>query len=134
MLQPDGSLGPYAEAWQDMFARGLKSTTVEAVDRWAAVRAAADEIGPYITEREWLLGHIDTFARCNRSADPQLPTRERALVIDVVLESPFTPVIDPTGPVIAWDGASAEERRVWLAEQATGVLLRWYRHIRQIHR
>ncbi|MEU1355378.1 hypothetical protein ABZ410_15965 [Streptomyces cinnamoneus] len=134
MLQPDGSLGPYAEAWQDMFARCLKSTTVEAVDRWAAVRAAAEEIGPYISEPDWLLGRIDTFARGNRSADPQLPAHERALVIEVVLESAFTPLVDPTGTPIAWGDASAEERRAWLDEQPTGVLLRWYRHIRQIHR
>ncbi|MGA5134971.1 hypothetical protein ACPCTO_34830 [Streptomyces olivoreticuli] len=132
MLQPDGSLGPYAEAWQDMFARCLKSTTVEAVDRRAAICAAAEEIGPYVTERDWLLGRIDTFARRNRSANPQLPIHERVLVIDVVLEAAFTPVIDPTGPVIVWDDASAEERRAWLDEQPTGILLRWYRHVRPL--
>ncbi|GHG80718.1 hypothetical protein [Streptomyces griseocarneus] len=132
MLQPDGSLGPYAEAWQDMFARRLTPTTVEAVDRWAAVRAAAEEIGPYISERDWMLSRIDIFA-LNRSADPHLPIRERALVVDVVLESAFTPVVDPTGAPIVWEDASAEERRAWLDDQPTGVLLRWYRHIRQIH-
>ncbi|MGC5042418.1 hypothetical protein ACLQ16_03775 [Streptomyces albidoflavus] len=133
-LQPDGSLGPYAKAWQDMFARCLKSTTVEAVDRWSAVEAAAEEIGPYMSEREWLLSRIDHYARHNRSANPQLPIHERALVIDIVLESAFTPMVDPTGPAIVWEDATAGERRAWLDEQPTGVLLRWYRHIRQIRR
>ncbi|RLU79921.1 hypothetical protein CTZ27_35810 [Streptomyces griseocarneus] len=134
MFHPGGAPDPYAGVWQDMFARCLKATTVEAVDESAAVRAAAEEIGPYMTERDWLLGLIDTFARGNRSSDPRLPIRERALVIEVVLESAFTPAVDPTGPAIVWDDASAQERHAWLDEQPTGVLLRWYRHIRQIHR
>ncbi|WP_030780706.1 hypothetical protein [Streptomyces sp. NRRL S-920] len=132
IFEPDFASGPYDEVWQDMFARRLKSTTVQAVDRWSAIEAAAEEIGPYMTEHEWLLSRIDHYARHNKSVNPHLP--ERGLVIDVVLESSFTPVVDPTGPAIVWEDAAAEERRAWLDEQPTGVLLRWYRHIRQIAR
>ncbi|MFK0294285.1 hypothetical protein ACIQU6_27960 [Streptomyces sp. NPDC090442] len=131
--QPDGSLGPYAAAWQDMFARCLKATTVEAVDRWSAVLAAAEEIGPYMTEREWRTGRIDHFAGHNTSANPSLLIQERDAVIDVVLASDFVPHVDPTGPVIEWEQAAAEERREWLDRQPDGVLLRRYRHVRQIH-
>ncbi|MFH8465972.1 hypothetical protein [Streptomyces sp. NPDC017991] len=131
-IHRDGSLGPYATAWQNMFARCLNSTTVEAIDRWSAVTAASDAIGPYMTEREWLTSRIDVFARGNHSANPQLPVHERAVVIDVVLDSTFTPTVDPTGPAIVWEGAPAEERRTWLDGQPTGVLLRWYRHVRHI--
>ncbi|MEV0437690.1 hypothetical protein AB0I84_21105 [Streptomyces spectabilis] len=134
VFQPDCSFGPYAEAWQDMYARCLKSATVEAVDRWSAVKAAAEEIGPYMTEQEWLLNRVDTYARHNRSANPQLPIRERDAAINALLESAFTPMVDPTGPAIVWEDATAEERRAWLDEQPTGILLRWYRHIRQITR
>ncbi|MFI5748976.1 hypothetical protein ACIBBE_24280 [Streptomyces sp. NPDC051644] len=126
VLQPDGSLGPFADMWQDMFARCLKSTTVEAVDRCSAIVEAVDEIGPFMTEREWLISRIDHYTRYNQSANPQLPIQERAVVIDVVLASAFTPMVDPTGPAIVW------ERRAWLDEQPTGLVLRWYRHIRQI--
>ncbi|MGI5337745.1 hypothetical protein ACQEVS_10250 [Streptomyces sp. CA-181903] len=133
ILQPDGSLGPHAAAWQDMIAHCLSSTTVEAVSRRTAVRAAAAEIGPYISERDWLLARIDAFARRNRSANPQLPTKELAVVVDAVLEAAFTPVVDPTGPLIVWEDASAQERRAWLEGQPTGVLLRWYRHVRHLN-
>ncbi|MER5301390.1 hypothetical protein ABT039_18210 [Streptomyces lasiicapitis] len=134
VFRPDYSLGPYAEAWQDMFARCLKCTTVEAVDRQSAVEAAAAEIGPYMTEQEWLLERVDNYARGNRSANPQLPTRELGAVITALLDSAFTPMVDPTGPAIVWESATAEERRAWFDEQPTGVLLRWYRHVRQITR
>ncbi|WP_413100842.1 hypothetical protein [Streptomyces sp. Inha503] len=134
IVQPGGSLGPYAKVWQEMFARRLRSTEVRAVDRWSAIAAAAEEIGPHITERDWLLQQLDTFARRNQSANPSLPDHERALVTEIVLESGFTPVASATGPVIVWEDAAAEERHAWLDEQPTGVLLHWYRHLRQIHR
>ncbi|AKN68697.1 hypothetical protein QR97_01755 [Streptomyces sp. PBH53] len=123
---------PYDWLWAEIVSRSLSFTEVEAVDRWSARLAASDEIGPRITERDWLLGRIDLFARNNHSANPQLPIRERTLVIDVVLESDFAPMVDPTGPPIAWDTATVEERRAWLGQQPTGVLLRWYRHVRHI--
>ncbi|EXU69637.1 hypothetical protein Z951_02745 [Streptomyces sp. PRh5] len=120
--------------WQEMFACRLRCTEVRAVDRWSAIAAAAEEIGSHITERHWLLQQLDTSARRNQSATPSLPNHKRALVTEIVLESGFTPVASPTGPAIVWEDATAEERRAWLDEQPTGVLLHWYRHLRQIRR
>ncbi|MFB6529871.1 hypothetical protein [Streptomyces sp. NPDC056399] len=133
-LQPDGSLGPYAAAWQDMFARGLKATEVQAVDRRSAVQAAAGEVGPYISERDWLVRHIDTRVGRSDWPDLSLPVRERTTVIDVLLETGFQPHVDPTGPAIEWEPATTTERRDWLARQPTAVLLRWYGHARGIKR
>ncbi|MEU8540833.1 hypothetical protein AB0C52_12750 [Streptomyces sp. NPDC048717] len=131
-LQPDGSLGPYAQAWQDMFALNLRCTEVQAVDRWSAVREAADEIGPPLTEREWLTPRIDAFARANRSPNPSLPVSERVVVIDTVLESTFRPAAESTGAAIDWESADSEERRLWLASRPAAVLLSWYRRVRGI--
>ncbi|MEU9699494.1 hypothetical protein [Streptomyces sp. NPDC047981] len=133
-LQPDGSLGPYAAVWQAMFAHGWKATEVQAVDRWSAVQAAAGEIGPYISERDWLIGQIDSRTGHSNSPDLSLPIRERSTVIDVLLESGFQPHIDPSGPAIEWEPATSAERRDWLARQPTAVLVRWYGHARDIKR
>ena len=121
----------YEKVWQEVFAKGLVTTEVTAADRESAVVAAADQIGPYRTEKEWLIGLIDHYVCHNKSPNQCLNVPDRDVVIDVVLESAFTPPLDPTGPAIDWEGATAEEqRRAWLDMQPDAILARWYRHVR----
>ncbi|MEW1700778.1 hypothetical protein ACIQCR_16805 [Streptomyces sp. NPDC093249] len=130
-LQPDGA---YDDAWRDVFALGLHATEVQAVDRSSAVRAAATEIGPYVSERDWRRGRIDEYLSRNRWGNPSMPVQDRTVVIDVLAESDYEPHVDPTGPAIVWGAVTPEGRRDWFARQPTGLLLRWYAHVRGIRR
>ncbi|WP_435060219.1 hypothetical protein [Streptomyces sp. bgisy060] len=127
-IQRDGSLGPYADVWRDAFARCLKITEVQAVDRWSAVQAAAEEIGPYMTERQWVIEQLDQIAARNRSANPLLTPAKREAIIDTLLESGTRPLGSPVGRFCG----PLQTRRHWLTRQGDGALMGMYRIARGI--